>query len=183
MQREAGDSCWLMPRYGSLAAIEADRSIDLRPRDRKKRRTRLSVLVGHELALPAGANPRAAFELAIDLAKDAKFQRARRELYLKQEMTVLQEQSAQNDAQEFEDLVATFNAQITGRTKDIERGWMFTILKTAQDLGEAIEKPFSTALGTALEIAETATDDHEIKPGPVAFFHHVKKRVFEPASR
>src|SRR5262249_25679019 len=150
---------WLMPRYGSLGAVQADRSIGLRPRERNRRRTRLSVLVGHELALPAEANPVVGFNLAIELARDPSFQRARRELYRKQEMTVLQEQSGPNDAQEFADLVADFNAQVSARTKHINKGWMFTLLKTAKDLGEAIEKPFSTVFGAALELAETATED------------------------
>jgi hypothetical protein len=183
MQRVEGDSCWLMPRYGSLAALEADRSIGLRPLDRNHRRTRLSVLVGHELALPAGANPATGFELAIELANDSAFQRARRELYAKQEMTVLQEQSGKNDAQEFADLVSTFNAQITARTNDVKKGWIFTILKATKELSEAIEKPFSTLLGAALEVAETATEDNDVAPGPLAVFHHAKKKVFEPASR
>jgi hypothetical protein len=183
MQRETGDSCWLMPRYGSLAAIQADRSIQLRPTERNKRRTRLSVLVGHELALPAGANPKAAFELALELARDASFQFARRELYRKQENTVLQEQSGENDAQEFADLVSSFNAQVTARTEHIEKGWIFTMLKGAKEFAEAFEKPFSSLFGAALEVAETATEDHDIEPGPVAVFHHVRKRVFDRASR
>ena len=123
------------------------------------------------------------FELAIELARDAAFQRARRELYRKQEMTVLQEQSGENDAQEFADLVSTFNAQVTARTQDLEKGWIFTILNTAKDIGGAIENPFSTLLGAALEVAETATEDHDVAAGPLAVFHHVKKKVFEPASR
>jgi hypothetical protein len=172
-----------MPRYGSLAALEADRSIGLRPLERNRRRTRLSVLVGHELVLPASSNAEKAFELAIELANDGVFQRVRRELYWKQEMTVLQDQSGKNDAQEFADLVAAFNAQITARTEDVKKGWIFTILKVSKDLSEAIEKPFSTLFGAALEVAETATEDSDVPPGPVAVFHHAKKRVFEPAMR
>lgn len=183
MKREAGDNCWLMPRYGSLAALQSDRSIGLRPRERSQRRARLSVLVGHELALPAAANALAGFELAVGLAKDSAFQRARRELYRKQEMTVLQEQSGANDAQEFADLVSTFNAQVTARTNEVKKGWIFTILKIAKELSEAVEKPFSSFFGAALEFAETGTGSHDIESGPLAVFHHAQKKVFEPASR
>ncbi len=43
---------------------------------------------------------------------DEEFKRARRKLYWKQEATVLQEQTGKRDAEEFADLVATFNTQV-----------------------------------------------------------------------
>src|SRR5690348_12111390 len=114
-----GDECWLLPRYGSLAALQADRWFTIKPNDRGRRRTRLTVLVGQELAVPAAADPDKAVDLAIELANDADFQRARRALNEQQELTILQEQSGANDARAFADLVADFNRQVHGRTKDV----------------------------------------------------------------
>jgi hypothetical protein len=181
IKRQHGDDCWLLPRYGSLGALQAERSFVINPEERERRRARLTVLLGHELALPSSANAEKAYDLAIELANDGAFRHARRALNSKQEMTVLQEQSGKNDAQEFADLVADFNAKVTARTKDIEKHWIFTLIKTAKELGEIWEKPFSALFGAALEVTETATEENGGPPGPIAVFHHTKKRVFDPA--
>jgi len=70
---------------------------------------------------------------------------------------------------------------VEARTKEIRRGWVFTVLKTAKELAEIAEKPFSSLFGAALEVAETATEDEDMPVGPIAVFHHTKKRVFDPA--
>ncbi len=187
MKQQHGDDCWLLPRYGSLAALKAERSFSIPPQERQRRRERLTVLVGHQLELPWSANPRKAYELAIDLAKDAQFQQARRALNTKQEMTVLQEQSGKTDAQEFSDLVSDFNGRITARKRGLgnggmfTRGWMFTMLKVAKELAEIKEKPLSTLFGAAIEVTETATEEKDAVPGPIAVFHHTQSRVFDPA--
>ena len=117
LKRQHGDDCWLLPRYGSLAALKAERSFVIPPQERERRRERLTVLLGHQLELPWSANPQKAYELAIKLAKDGEFQQARRALNTKQEMTVLQQQSGKHDAQEFADLVSDFNRRVTDRTR------------------------------------------------------------------
>lgn len=178
---ECGDDCWLLPRYGSLAALQSEGSL-IPPRRQERRRDRLLVLLGQELALPASANPEKAYQLAIELANDAAFQRARRALNSKQEAIVMQEQSALNDAQEFADLISDFNAQVKARTTETRRGWMFTIIKAAKELADIFEKPVSSFFGAALEVMETATDTEDVPVGPVAVFHHVKKRVLDPAT-
>ncbi len=178
-----GDDCWVMPRYGSLAALQADKWFVIKPDDRERRRTRLAVLIGHELAVPVSADPLKATNLAIELARDGGFQRARRALYEQQELTVLQEQSGIIDARAFADSVADFNRQVHGRTKDVRTCWIFTVLKSVKDGLEILEKPFSSLLGIGLEIAETASDwSEEIPLGPVAVFHYAKRRVFDPSS-
>jgi hypothetical protein len=181
IRRQYGDDCWLLPRYGSLAALQAARALSIRFSERERRRTRLTVLLGHELALPSHAKAQTAYTLAIELAKDKDFQRARRELNTKQELMVLQEQSGKNDAEEFADLVSAFNARVEARTKVTRRGWLFTLLKIAHELAEIIEKPFSSIFGAALEVTETATQEEDLPAGPIAVFHHTKKRVFDPA--
>jgi hypothetical protein len=178
-----GDDCWLLPRYGSLASLQAERSFLIPPQERNLRRARLTVLLGHELALPSSANPRKAYDLAIELARDAEFQKARRRLNEKQEATVLQEQSGKNDAQEFNDLVSDFNAQVTARTKEIRKGWLFTLLKVGKELAEIVERPLTTLISSAIEITETATNEKDLLAGPIAVFHHTKKRVFDPARK
>jgi hypothetical protein len=137
------------------------------------------VLLGHELALPSSANAQRAYELAIELARDSRFQHARRALNERQELTVLQEQSGRSDAQAFADLVSDFNAQVTARTMEVRKGWIFTVLKAGKELAEFVEKPFSSLFGAALEVAETATNEEHIPPGPIAVFHHTKRRVFD----
>jgi hypothetical protein len=174
-----GEEYWLLPRYGSLAAIQAERSFKVPAADLDSRRERLSVLVGHELELPADENPVEAYEKAIALAGRASFQKARRDLNTQQELTVMQEQTGRQDAQAIADLVSDFNAQVRTETKSTRKQWMFTVIKGLKKGVEFVEKPFSTTLDVALEVAETAADDHDIPSGPIAVFHHVHRHVFD----
>jgi hypothetical protein len=176
-----GDDCWLLPRYGSLAALEAERSLIIPPSEREERRTRLTVLVGREFALPSHRRADTAYKLAIELAKDANFQRARRDLNTKQELSVIQEQSGRNDADDFNDLLNAFNAQVETHDQDARRSWVFTLLRIAKELVEVIEKPLSSIFGAAVELTETATGNDDVPTGPIAVFHHTKNRVFDPA--
>jgi hypothetical protein len=178
---EYGDDCWLLPRYGSLAALQAERALDIPKKDQERRRTRLSVLLGHEFALPSSARAHTAYTLAIERAKDSTFQRARRALNREQEFSVLQNQSAKDDAQAFTDLVSEFNEQVEKQDKAARRGWVFTLLRGGKELMEIIEKPLSSIFGAAIEVVEKATEGEDIPAGPVAVFHHAKKYVFDPA--
>jgi hypothetical protein len=91
------DDCWLLPRYGSLAAWQAERSFDIPTTARDQRRARRTVLLGQEFALPSYAKAETAYNLAIELAKKPEFQAARRTMNKTQELTILQEQSAKDE--------------------------------------------------------------------------------------
>jgi hypothetical protein len=96
-------------------------------------------------------------------------------------LTVLQDQSAKDDAQAFTDLVSEFNAEVEEQDKAARRGWVFTLLRGGKELMEFIEKPLSSIFGAAIEVVEKATEGEDIPAGPVAVFHHTKKYVFDPA--
>ena len=164
-------------------SVVADRSFE-RPRQRARRRARLAVLIGQKLAVPRSADPNRAFELALEIAADPAFQRARRALNDWQEAVVAQEQSSRNDAQALADLVSDFNREVAKTAKATSGRWLFVVLKGAKEMVEIVEKPVSSFMGVALETAEARYEaGEEMKPGPTAVFHHTQGRVFGPAIR
>jgi hypothetical protein len=179
MNGERGKDVWIMPRYGSPDGFFEDQALGLSD-DRKARKKALALLVGQKMALPHHADAKVALRLAVDLARDNEYRKARDALSHWQESVIAREQPKEADAQELADLISDLNRHVEKSTAEKRSQWMFFALKRLLGAHDLINP--SRIPGVVLETTQFLTKQrNEIAPGPMAAFHHVREKVIAPS--
>jgi hypothetical protein len=183
VRRLRGDDVQVIPAYRSPDALLKDMDAGIAPANRQSRREALALLVGQKMMAPYDADPKVALGLAIDLAKDAEFQKRRRDLYDWQEAVIGREQTSRDDARQLADLISDLNVLVAKAAADRREQWIFFALKRVMGLSEMLHNPLS--LGpVALETVEfLRRDGGNPAVGAMAAFHHVRERVIGPSVR
>jgi hypothetical protein len=132
------------------------------------------------MAIPHDADAKVALRLAVELANDDDYRKARDALYHWQETVIGRKQTKEADGQDLADLISDLNRHVEKCRAEKRSQWIFFALKRLFGI-DGLASPLNIG-DVVVETAEFLTKQkNEFAPGAMAAIHHVRDRVIAPS--